>query len=127
MNNVKVTPPESVKVLNECINLQLAKSADYQNPNSRIRQADHYPRGVNTIIDMIHQKLTRAYSLLEAAESEPNSAGYKPNFESIEDTFIDAANYCSFAVAYVRGKMNGQSPNRDMFNREIITHDKNSI
>ena len=48
---------ESVNVLNECIELQLKKSQDYQNPNSNIKQAMHYRRGVDTIHDMIHQKL----------------------------------------------------------------------
>src|SRR5665213_2418504 len=35
--------PESVKVLQECIDLQLKKSRDYQNPASTIKQADYYP------------------------------------------------------------------------------------
>ena len=55
---------ESVNVLNECIELQLRKSQDYQNPNSNIKQAMHYRRGVDTIHDMIHQKLLRAQSCL---------------------------------------------------------------
>ena len=39
---------ESIKVLQECAELQLKKSNDYQNPNSRIKQADYYPRGIET-------------------------------------------------------------------------------
>ena len=50
---------ESLKVLQECAELQQKKSRDYQNENSRIRQADHYPRGCATILDMVHQKITR--------------------------------------------------------------------
>ncbi len=94
------TTKESVKVLKECIDLQLKKSQDYQNPKSNIKQAMHYRRGVDTIHDMVHQKLLRAQSLLEA---EGN-----PNFESLEDTYKDMINYCSFAVSYMRGKMEGQ-------------------
>jgi flagellar biosynthesis regulator FlaF len=105
---------KALKVLDECAEIQKKKSHDYQNPSSRIRQADHYPRGINTIIDMIHQKLTRAYSLLESAE-----AGVSPNNESIEDTFLDLINYASFAVVYLRGEMDGQRPNHDMFNRKV--------
>ena len=48
---------ESLKVLQECAELQQRKSQDYQNDKSRIRQADHYPRGCATILDMVHQKL----------------------------------------------------------------------
>ena len=91
---------ESVKVLHECINLQLQKSNDYQNPKSNIKQAMHYRRGVDTIHDMIHQKLLRAQSLLEAEGD--------PKFESLEDTYKDMINYCSFAISYMRGKMEGQ-------------------
>lgn len=104
---------ESVKVLRECIDLQLRKSRDYQNPNSNVRQADHYLHGINTIYDMLHQKMLRARSLLEAGEQGTAD----PNFESIEDTFKDIVNYASFGVSYLRGKMDGQDPNRDMYNR----------
>jgi len=54
----------------------------------------------------------RAQSLLESAEGAAN-----PNYESIEDTYMDLINYASFAVEYLRGKMDGQDPTRDMFNR----------
>lgn len=91
---------ESVEVLNECIDLQITKSKDYQSPKSNIKQSMHYRRGVDTIHDMIHQKLMRAQSLLES--------GDVPNNESLEDTYMDMINYCSFAVSYLRGRMNGQ-------------------
>ena len=91
---------ESVEVLNECIDLQISKSKDYQSPKSNIKQSMHYRRGVDTIHDMIHQKLMRAQSLLESGDI--------PNNESLEDTYMDMINYCSFAVSYLRGRMNGQ-------------------
>jgi hypothetical protein len=99
---------ESVNVLIECIDLQNRKSRDYQNPNSSIKQAHHYRRGIDTIHDMIDQKLKRAQSLIES--------GAVPNNESLEDTYKDMINYCSFAVSYLRGKMDGQDPTRDAFN-----------
>ena len=37
----------------------------------------------------------------------------------MEDSFKDLINYSSFAVQYCRGKIPGQSPNRDFLNREI--------
>lgn len=106
-----VEEKESVKVLRECITLQLKKSQDYQNPNSSIKQAMHYRRGIDTIHDVIRGKMLRAESLLES------SGGASVNFESLEDTYKDIANYCSFAVAWLRGKMEGQEPNRDIFNK----------
>lgn len=105
---------ESIKILQECAELQDRKSKDYQNEKSRIRQADHYPRGCATILDMVHQKLTRMYSVMEASEG-----GNDPNFESLEDSAIDAINYLTFFVSYSRGKMEGQDPTRDFLNRPI--------
>ena len=102
---------ESVKVLNECISLQLKKSEDYQSKNSNVKQAMHYRRGVDSIHDIIQGKCYRAQSLLESTGD--------PNFESLEDTYKDIINYCSFAVSYMRGKMEGQSTDRDMFNKTI--------
>ena len=100
---------ESLKVLQECAEMQNKKSKDYQNDESAVLQAMHYRRGVDTIHDIIIGKLMRATSLLEA--------GNNPNFESLEDTYKDMINYASFAVSYMRGKMDGQDPNRDMFNK----------
>jgi hypothetical protein len=104
---------ESVKVLQECIDLQIRKSQDYQNPNSNVVQAMHYRRGVDSIHDTMHGKMLRAQSLLES--------GSAANFESLEDTYKDLINYASFAVSYIRGKMEGQDPNRDYLNRVKVT------
>lgn len=105
----------SLRVLKECAKIQEAKSSDYQNSQSRIKQADHYPRGCSTIIDMAYQKMIRIYSLLDAAEKGCD----EPNFESIEDSAKDAINYLSFFVAYSRGEMDGQDRSRDIFNRAM--------
>ena len=102
---------ESIKVLQECAELQSKKSEDYQSDESSVLQAMHYRRGVDTIHNIIVGKLMRATSLLES--------GNNPNYESMEDTYKDMINYCSFAVAYMRGKMEGQREDRDMFNRPI--------
>ena len=109
---------ESISVLEECVGLQERKSLDYQNPMSRIRQADHYPNGVQTITDMAYQKLIRAYSLLDTIRDNPAA---EPQFENLEDSYIDAINYLSFAVSYIRGAMDGQDiTERDIFNRLIV-------
>lgn len=100
---------ESVAVLQECMDLQLRKSKDYQSDTSNVTQSMHYRRGVDTIHDIIIGKLMRATSLLES--------GNNPNFESLEDTYKDIINYCSFAVSYMRGKMDGQKMDRDMYNK----------
>ena len=103
---------ESVEVLHECISLQLQKSQDYQSDTSNVTQAMHYRRGIDTIHDIILGKITRATSLLES--------GNNPKYESLEDTYKDMINYCSFAVSYMRGKMEGKTPDRDMFNKPKV-------
>lgn len=103
---------ESVKVLQECIDLQLKKSQDYQNPNSNVVQAMHYRRGVDTIHDTMQGKMYRAQSLLESGRAD------QANFESLEDTYKDLINYASFAVSWLRGKIEGQDPARDIFNNK---------
>lgn len=108
-----VSTKESIKVLEECAAVQKKKGSDYQNPNSNVKQAMHYRRGIDSIHDLLQGKLYRAQSLLEAA----NNGSDAPNFESIEDTYMDLINYASFAVEYLRGKMDGQDPSRDIFNK----------
>jgi len=111
----KIDRKESVAVLQECMDLQLKKSKDYQSDTSNVTQAMHYRRGVDTIHDVIIGKLMRATSLIES--------GNEPNFESLEDTYKDMINYASFAVSYMRGKMDGQNTNHDMFNKPIVSKD----
>lgn len=106
---------ESVRVLQECIDLQLKKSRDYQNPNSSIKQADYYPNGCMTLLDTIQAKVLRMRSVMEAMVNDPN---YNPNFESLEDSAKDLINYASFFVAYSRGQVDGQKPDRDFLNRK---------
>ena len=112
---------ESLKVLQECAELQTQKSQDYQNPNSRIKQADYYPRGIASILDIINAKTLRMFSVLEAMESDPD---YEPNFESLEDSGKDLINYASFLVAYVRGGIPGQDAiDTDFLNRKSNVRD----
>lgn len=102
----------SANILLEAAELQERKGRDYQNPLSRVRQADHYPRGVYTILDTVNGKLLRMYSVLETMEQGGNI-----NFESVEDSAVDAINYLSFIVAWMRGDIDGQDPEKDIFNR----------
>lgn len=101
--------PEQVRVLLESIQVMIAKSHDYQNPKSSVMQADYYPTGVRTLFEIIWGKTLRIRSLLEA-EVDPKN-------ESLEDAFKDISNYCAISVAYLRGRVKGQDPDRDMFNR----------
>ena len=117
-----MTERYSVNVLRECIDLQNKKANDYQNPNSMIKQADYYPSGCLTILEIIHAKVLRMRSVMEAMQNDPD---YKPNFESLEDSAKDLINYASFFVSYSRGKIDGQDPDRDFLNRKMDTKKTN--
>jgi hypothetical protein len=104
----------SANVLLEAAAIQEKKGQDYQNPLSRVRQVDHYPRGVHSILDTVNGKVLRMVSVLETME-----AGGKVNFESVEDSALDAINYLSFIVAYLRGEVDGQDGTKDIFNRRM--------
>ena len=109
---IEVNDRYSVKVLQEAIELQRKKGKDYNNSVSRIQQADYYPNGVYSILDIIHAKVLRMYSVLDAMQ-----AGGKVNFESLEDSGLDGINYNSFLVAWLRGEIPGQNPDLDIFGK----------
>ena len=118
----KNSQKESIKVLQECAELQIKKSQDYNNPDSRIHQNMYYPRGVATILDIVWAKVLRMYSVVEGMENDPT---YKPNFESLEDSAKDLINYSSFIVAYCRQGIDGQDGSKDYLNREVKEHARN--
>jgi hypothetical protein len=108
----------SANILLEAAELQEKKGADYNGAKTSVAQANYYPRGVWSILDVVNAKYLRMVSVLETMEQ-----GGKANFESIEDSAIDLINYASFIAAYMRGDVPGQSANKDIFNRTIADQD----
>jgi hypothetical protein len=111
----------SLEVLKRAAEIQTKKSSDYQNPNSRIKQAMYYPRGCHTILDTMSAKVLRMQSVMEAMEADPE---YSENFESLEDSCLDLINYATFFASYMQGKMEGQDPDRDFLNRPKVKTDE---
>ena len=110
----QITDRASVGILQEAIDIQRKKGADYNGINTSVKQADYYPRGVWSIMDIIHAKYLRMKSVLETMEQ-----GGSANFESIEDSAIDMINYASFLAAYMRGQIPGQDAANDIFNKPL--------
>lgn len=102
----------SAELLNVAAELQEKKGKDYQSKASIVRQADYYPNGVNSILDIVNAKMLRTRSVLAMME-----AGEAVNFESVEDSMFDMINYASFLIAYMHGEIDGQLSDRDIFNR----------
>lgn len=95
------------------IEVQVRKGSDYQADVSTVRQADYYPRGIDTLWDLAYQKLLRMRSVMDKCKADQGA----PNYESLEDSAIDGINYLSFFVAFLRGTMDGQRDDRDEFGR----------
>jgi hypothetical protein len=106
---------ESLKVLQECADIQKRKSEDYQASVSDVTQADYYLYGVDSIYDMMHTKMLRIQSVLDKMR-----AGHDANFESVEDSAKDLINYSSFLVSFLRRKIPGQDNSKDLFGNKIV-------
>jgi len=119
----KMKDKHSIRFLHQCAEVQIKKSNDYQNPNSRVKQAHYYPRGCASLLDTMAAKVLRLQSVLEAMELDPN---YEPNFESLEDSCVDLTNYASFFAAYMNGAIDGQTDDRDFLNRPIVPKGKSN-
>ena len=99
-------------ILQNAIDLQLKKSHDYQNKNSTIKLGDYFPRGVDSILDVMNGKFLRIKSVLESIKNNENQ-----NFESIQDSCIDLINYSSFLASYIEYGIDGQDDSKDIFNK----------
>ena len=112
-----------INVLKQAADLIAKKGNDYQNPKSRIRQSDYYPNGAQTILDIMTGKVNRMHSVLDAMKDDEQ---YLENFESLQDSAIDLINYSAFFSAYLDHDIDGQTEDRDIFNRNIINDSKQS-
>lgn len=108
-----MTDKRSITVLQECIELQRVKDADYN--RGTVKQADYYTYGINSILDVVHAKYLRLRSVLEQMEN----GGTGPQHESVQDSFRDLINYASFGVAWMEGKVPGQDPRSGIFSNKV--------
>lgn len=95
-----------VSLLQECIDLMQTKGEDYN--SGTVRHVEYYRRGLDSIIDMCHQKILRITSVVED--------GGTANHESLQDSFKDLINYAAYGACYLRGTLDGQD---DLAVREL--------
>lgn len=110
-------PRYSAQILEEAARLQIQKGQDYQSEHSTVKQADYYPHGIDSIMDIVNAKYLRMKSVLDKMKH-----GGAANNESIFDSCIDGINYLSFAAAWLEGEIDGQSPDKDIFG-DVVTDD----
>lgn len=112
----------SANLLSQAAELQERKSLDYQSESSTVVQNDYYIHGVYSILDIVNAKVLRTRSVLAKMEH-----GEGANFESVQDSMLDLINYASFLIAYLDGEIEGQRPDRDIFNRYVTTETETSV
>ena len=59
----------SANILLEAADVQERKGQDYNNAVSSVEQADYYPRGVISILDIVNAKYLRMVSVLETMQN----------------------------------------------------------
>jgi hypothetical protein len=79
-----------LELLAPAIELASTKSQDYQSGFVKLEM--YFPFADKSYIQMLNVKVLRLISLAE---------GKTPNFESIEDTVLDLANYAVFYLNYL--------------------------
>jgi hypothetical protein len=86
----------AAQILYECAALLERKGRDYN--SGGINRDDYYIYGRKSLMTIIHGKYMRLRSLTETEDT--------PNFESIEDTLKDLANYCAIFADWERRNAN---------------------
>ena len=69
---------------------------------------------------MPKKQTSNQHSVLDAMKDDDN---YIENFESLQDSAIDLINYSAFFSSYLDYDIDGQSKDKDIFNRNIISND----
>lgn len=109
--------PSHIKVLNEFIQHALNKTEDYDDEHdSEFQHSAYYPNGINDIVYELAKKIRRIRHIIKKIfEGEAD----RPLTDSLDDSFRDISIYAAIGYAYVQKRLEGQSEDRDIFNREM--------
>jgi len=86
----------AAEILEECARLLERKGRDYN--GGGIVRDDYYIYGRKSLMTIVHGKYLRLRSLIDQEGA--------PNFESIDDTLRDLANYCAIWADWERRNAN---------------------
>lgn len=108
--------PSHIKIMDEFREFSFSKNHDYNDDEDpEFYHARYYPDGISNIVYEISKKVKRIRRGLKHILN-----GDEPVTEGLEDSFRDINIYAAIATAYLRGKLEGQSEDRNMFNQEIV-------
>ena len=108
--------PSHIKTLQSYIDHAKDKTHDYDDDKDpEFFHANYYPGGINDIMYEISKKVRRIrHGLKRFFET-----GKPPKTDSLHDSFRDISIYSAIGDTYLHGNLEGQTPDRDIFNREI--------
>jgi len=109
-----------IRVLCEYMTFAQDKNHDYNGTDPEFQHAAYYPNGINDIIYEISKKVKRIRRGLRRLEE----SGLPPKTEGLDDSFRDISIYSAIGASYLRGDLEGQSRDRDIFNKEIDPNDR---
>jgi predicted HAD superfamily Cof-like phosphohydrolase len=91
------------------------KTHDYDDDHDpEFFHATYYPGGINDIMYEISKKVKR----IRRGLKRWFLTGEKPKTDSLDDSFRDISIYSAIGGTYLKGELEGQTPDRDIFNRE---------
>lgn len=107
--------PSHVKTMDEWREFSFGKNHDYNDKDDpEFQHASYYPDGIDNIVYELWKKVKRIRRNLKRMKN----GGPPPKTESVKDSFRDVNIYSAIGGTYFDGNLEGQSSNRDIFNRE---------
>lgn len=112
----KFPVPSHIITLQAYIAHALDKTHDYDDSEDPdFHHFKYYPEGINNIMYEIEKKVKRIKHGLKRFFRD----GTLPKTDSLHDSFRDISIYSGIGDTILGGKLEGQTENRDIFNREI--------
>lgn len=107
--------PSHIRTLEAYRDHAMDKTHDYDDAEDpEFFHAEYYPSGINDIMYEISKKVKRIkHGLKRFFET-----GKPPKTDSLHDSFRDISIYSAIGDTYLHGNLEGQTPDRDIFNRE---------
>lgn len=107
--------PSHIQTLQSYTNHALDKTHDYDDDtDSDFLHFKYYPEGISNIMYEIEKKVKRIKHGLKRLLRE----GTVPKTDSLHDSFRDISIYSAIGDTILGEKLEGQTPDRDIFNRE---------
>ncbi len=114
--------PSHIKIMDEFREFALAKDDGYNDQTDpEFSHASYYPDGIDNITYELYKKIKRFRSGLKKFSKGRESDKI---LESLKDGPRDINIYAAIAEAYMRGVLEGQSKDRDIFNRKKKNYDR---